>query len=85
MMIKAKVIWRFGGKAKLRAEDGRVMLLDQQQINALNRAMRRGDEGQLIQMPDGKVKFRIDADEVDLRPVPTPAIIQTPTDEKSDA
>ena len=44
-----------------------------------------GDEGQLFQMPDGKVKFRIDADEVDLRPVPTPAIIQTPTDEKSDA
>jgi len=36
-------------------------------------------------MPDGKVKFRIDAEEVDLRPVPTPAIIQTPTDEKPDA
>ena len=83
--MRAKVIWKFGGKAKLRVEDGRVMLLDQQQINALNCAMRRGDEGQLFQMPDGKVKFRIDADEVDLRPVPTPAIIQTPTDEKSDA
>lgn len=83
--MKAKVIWKFGGKAKLQVEDGRVMVLDQQQINALNRAMRWGDEGQLIQMPDGKVKFRIDAEEVDLRPVPTPAIIQTPTDEKPDA
>jgi len=46
--MKAKVIWKFGGKAKLQVEDGRVMVLDQQQINALNRAMRWGDEGQLI-------------------------------------
>lgn len=83
--MKAKVVWKFGGKAKMQVEDGRIMLLDEQQINSLNRAMRWGDEGELYQLPDGRVKFRINAEEVDLRPIPTPAIIQTPTDENSDA
>lgn len=47
--------------------------------------MRWGDTGELYQLPNGQVKFRIDADEIDLRPVPTPAIIQTPTDENPNA
>lgn len=85
MIIKAKVIWRIGNKAKMQLEDGRVMFLNEQHINSLNRAMRWGDSGELYQLQNGQVKFRIDADEIDLRPVPTPAIIRTPTDENPNA
>lgn len=63
--------------------DDRIVLLNQAQINQLNRAMRWGDKGELIQFPDGKIKFRIDAIEVDLRPIQTPAIIQTPNGENA--
>ena len=83
--MRAKVIWKFGGKAKMRLEDGRILSLNEQEIRSLNCAMRWGDEGELVQLPDGKVKFRIDAIEADLRPVPTPAIIQTPTEENPNA
>ena len=69
----------------MQLEDGRVMFLNEHHINSLNRAMRWGDSGELYQLQNGQVKFRIDADEIDLRPAPTPAIIQTPTDENSDA
>ena len=69
----------------MRLEDGKILRLNQTEMNQLNRAMRWGDEGELVRLPDGKVKFRIDAIEVDLRPVPTPAIIQTPTDENPNA
>ena len=85
MIIKAKVVWRIGAKAKIQLEDGRTMFLNEQQIRSLNCAMRWGDTGELYQLPNGQVKFRIDADEIDLRPVPTPAIIQTPTDENPNA
>ena len=63
----------------MRLEDGKILRLNQTEMNQLNRAMRWGDEGELVQLPNGQVKFRIDATDVDLRPVPTPAIIQTPT------
>lgn len=82
--MRAKVIWKFGGKAKMQLEDGRILSLNEQQIRSLNCAMSWGDTGELYQLPNGQVKFRIDADEVDLRPVPTPAIIQTSTDEKAE-
>jgi hypothetical protein len=85
MKIRGKVVWRFGAKAKIQLEDGRVLFLNEQQIRSLNCAMDWGDTGELYQLPNGQVKFRIDADDVDLRPVPTPAIIQTPTDENSNA
>lgn len=76
--MKAKVVLKLAERARLLLENGSVMALDQAQMKQLNSAMRQGDIGVLEQQPNGVVKFRIDAEDVDLRPVPTPAIINTP-------
>lgn len=73
-----------GNKAKMQLEDGRVLSLNEHHINSLNRAMSWGDTGELYQLPNGQIKFRIDAEDVDLRPASTPAIIQTPTYARDD-
>jgi hypothetical protein len=64
--MKAKVVWRVGDRAKMMLANGKVLRLESQAIRALNCAMKRGDEGVLIQLPDGSSKFKIDAVDVDV-------------------
>lgn len=82
--MKAKVLWKFGGKVKLYLEDGRFMVLQPDEVKSVNPAMRWGDYGTLTQVND-KVKFIPYAEEVDLRPIAKPDTIRTPTEEDNHA
>jgi hypothetical protein len=81
--MKAKVLWKFNGKVKLKMENGDILHLGVAEATALNSAMRQGDEGEIVHLPNGKTKFRIFADEVLPMPKP-PDTIPIPTIETDD-
>lgn len=65
--MKAKVVLKFGGKTRLRLEDGRVLELNQEQLRHFNPAVKQGDTGTLYNDPrTGALKFKIDYTDVEL-------------------
>ena len=68
----------------MKLEDGRILPLSVTEAMALNCAMQKGDEGELVNLPNGKTKFKIFADDVLPFPQP-PDIIPTPTENLDNA
>ena len=63
-MMKGKVVLKFNGKTKIRLENGQELVLTSQQLQQLNAGLKQGDTGELYRLPNGSLKFRIDADDV---------------------
>ena len=82
--MKATVIFKFGGKTKLKVADGRIMVLNDQEAKSINPVMQYGDSGELYNLPNGRLKFRIDAVDGYLLPINLPAIIETPKEEDTE-
>lgn len=77
--MKAKVIHRNyqTGAYRLKLEDGRILNVDNGQAAQMCKYMCVGDVGTLIQLDNGMIKFRHDAEDV-LPPETPPEIIRTP-------
>lgn len=64
--MKGKVVLKFNGKTRIRLENGQELNLNNQQLRHFNPALKQGDTGEIYRLPDGSLKFRIDADDVEL-------------------
>lgn len=68
--MKGKVVLKFNGKTRIRLENGQELNLNNQQLSRFNPALKQGDTGEIYRLPDGSLKFRIDADGVELTSPP---------------
>lgn len=68
--MKGKVVLKFNGKTRIRLENGQELNLNNQQLSRFNPALKQGDTGEIYRLPDGSLKFRIDADDAELTSPP---------------
>ena len=77
--VKARVIFKFNWKIRVKTIDGRVYALERDAAQFLNPALQWGDMGELVfDKARNKMRFIVDAVESSLTPKP-PADIITPS------